>query len=182
MIPGIHHGDWRLVMQTLPHESVDLLLTASAPVDDLDAVLACASTKLKPNSHVYVFGTWQTYTDVAPVVERHFDLRNTLAWGKDTGATAGGHDNYGEQDELILFAHKGRRHLNGRRAGDVVRFERAGELLQYLIGKSAQESEIVLDPFMATGDTMLAAKTVRRGFIGIERDRERYDQAALRLA
>ena len=70
-----------------------------------------------------MFATWQTYHEVASVVERYFDLRNTLAWVKDTGETAGGHDNYGDQYEVILFAHKGRRHLNGRREGDVVHFD-----------------------------------------------------------
>src|SRR5207244_12190321 len=113
---------------------------------------------------------------------QYFELRNTLAWFRDTGATAGGHDNYGDQYEVILFAHKGRRHLNGRREGDVVYLDRPRELFQYLIGKSTQEGETVLDPFMATGDTCLAAKTVHRGFVGIERDRGRYDQAVRRLS
>jgi hypothetical protein len=183
VVPGIHHGDCREVMRTLPDESLDLLLTAP-PRDAvvLDAVLATAAAKLKRNSHVYVFATWQTYPETAGIVERHFDLRNTLAWVRDTGATAGGHDNYGDQYEVILFAHKGRRHLNGLREGDVVYLDHPRELFQYLIGKSTQERETVLDPFMATGDTGLAAKTTHRGFVGIERDRERYDLAVSRLA
>jgi hypothetical protein len=181
--PGLHHGDCRDVLPTLPDESIDLLLTAgvSNPAV-LNAALARAAAKLKPNSHAYVAGTWQTYPVLAPVVEQYFDLRNTLVWVKPTGATGGGHDNYGDQYEVILFAHKGRRHLFGRREGDVVRFERPGQLFQYLIQKSTQERETVLDPFMATGDTGVAARSVGRGFVGIERDRGRYDQAVSRLA
>jgi DNA methylase len=197
VVPGLHHGDCREVMQTLPDESIDLLLTAPphegpADVDALDTALACATTKLKPNSHVYVLATWQTYPEVAAVVERCFDLRNTLTWVKDIGETAGGHDNYGDQYEVILFAHKGRRHLNGRRDGDVVHFdcvatpqhpaEKPVELLQYLIGKSTQEQETVLDPFMNVGSTCLAASRAKRGFVGIERDRGWYDQAVRRLS
>lgn len=194
VVPGLHHGDSREVMRTLPDGSLDLLLTAPPQEDGaaLDGVLAAAAAKLKPNSHAYVFATWQTYPDVAGIVERHFELRNTLAWVKDTGETAGGRDNYGDQYEVILFAHKGRRHLNGRRAGDVVRFdtvaspqhpaEKPVPLLRYLLGKSTQERETVLDPFMGVGNTCLAAQLARRGFVGIERDRGRYEQAVRRLA
>jgi DNA methylase len=194
VVPGLHHGDCQAVMQTLPDESIDLLLTAPPPGDvaALDAALVIAATKLKPNSHVYVFGTWQTYAETADVVGRYFDVRNTVAWVKDTGAEAGGYANYGDQYEVILFAHKGRRHLNGRRAGDVVHFDcvaepkHAGEkpvpLLRYLIEKSTQPTETVLDPFMAVGNTGLAAGRERRGFVGIERDRGLYDQAVRRLS
>jgi DNA methylase len=189
--PGLRHGDWREVMPTLPDESVDLLLTAPPDIAVLDAALTLATAKLKPNSHVYVFGTWQAYPDIADVVEQHFDLRNTLAWVKDTGANAGGWDNYGDQYEVILFAHKGRRHLNGPREGDVLHFDaiaspQPGEkplaLLRYLIGKSTKAGETVLDPFANVGNTCVAAKLTERGFVGIEGDRGLYEHAVSRLA
>ena len=196
VVPGLHHGDCREVMQTLPDESIDLLLTApphdGADVDILDDALASVAAKLKPNSHVYVFATWQTYPEAADVVERYFDVRNTLAWVKDTGERAGGYDNYGDQCEVILFAHKGRRHLNGRRDGDVLHFdsvpdpqhpaEKPVPLLEYLIGKSTQERETVLDPFMAVGNTCLAARAAGRRFVGIESDRGWYDEAFRRIS
>lgn len=197
VVPGLHHGDCRQVMQTLPDESIDLLLTTppqerSADVAVLDDALACVTTKLKPNSHIYILATWQTYAEIADVVERHFDLRNTLTWVKDTGEHAGGHDNYGDCYEVILFAHNGRRHLNGRRDGDVMHFDRVAEpqhprekpvaLLEYLIGKSTQEQETVLDPFMTVGNTCLAASAAQRRFVGIESDRAWYDQAVRRLS
>ncbi len=188
---GVHHGDYQSVMPALPDESIDLLLTAPPDMSSLDAALAIAGGKLKPNSHVYVFATWQTYTDVAPVVERHFDVRNTLTWVKDIGSAAGGRDNYGEQYELILFAHKGRRHLNGGRVGDVLHFDsvagpdhprdKPATLLRYLIERSTQPGESVLDPFMTVGSIGVAASLARRGFVGIEADRGLYDEASRRL-
>src|SRR5947209_609120 len=82
LVSGLHHGDCRQVVATLPNESVDLLLTdppgggdAPETSDVLDAALACATTKLKPNSHIYVFTTWPQYPETAAVVERHFALR-----------------------------------------------------------------------------------------------------------
>jgi hypothetical protein len=184
VLPGLHHGDCQEVMATLPDESVDLLLTAP-PLDSsvpLDAVLALAATKLKPNSHAYVVGTWQTYEAVANAVERYFDLTNTLTWVTGGGEHEGGRDNYGDAYRVILFGHKGRRHLNGRREGDVLRYDRPGAVFGHLIEKSTQPGETVLDPFMATGDVCLAARDARRGYVGIESDRGRYDKAVIRLA
>ena len=183
VVAGLHHGDCREVMAGLPDESIDLLVT-DPPQDSpemLDEALACATTKLKPNSHAYLFTTWQRYAEVTASVERYFDVRNTLTWVTDSASTAGGHGNYSDQYAVILFAHKGRRHLNGHRAGDVLRFEPMA-LLQYLIEKSTQENETVLDPFMHEGNTCLAAHAERRRYVGIETDQRRYEQAVHSLA
>jgi DNA methylase len=191
--PGLHHGDCREVMATLPDESIDLLVT-DPPQEDpgaltrFDEALACAMAKLKPNSHAYVFTTWQQYEDTAGIVEKYLTLRNTLTWVRDSGESAGGTGNYGDAYGTILFAHKGRRHLNGRRESDVMRFDRddgVGKplpLLTYLIEKSTQEQETVLDPFMREGNTCLAASTVHRRYVGIESDEGLHQRAVQSLA
>ncbi len=57
VVPGLHHGDCRSVMVSLPNESIDLLVT-DPPQESpevlavFDEALACAMSKLKPNSHV----------------------------------------------------------------------------------------------------------------------------------
>jgi hypothetical protein len=197
VVPGLHYGDCRSVMASLPDESIDLLLT-DPPQESpevlavFDEALACAVSKLKPNSHAYIFTTWQRYEDVAGIVEKSLTLHNTLTWIKNSGESAGGSVNYGDQYEVILFAHKGRRHLNGRREGDVLRFDCGDEpqhpaekpvaLLQYLIEKSTQEKETVLDPFMNVGNTCLAASAVQRRCVGIESDQQWYEQAVRRLS
>jgi len=187
VVSGLHHGDCRHVMQTLPDESIDLLLTdppqdSADDVAILDSALDCVTTKLKPNSHVYIFTTWQMYPEITAVVERYFDVRNTLTWVTTSSADGlGGHGNYVDQYAVILFAHKGRRHLNGHRTGDVLRYEPMA-LLQYLIGKSTREQETVLDPFMRVGNTCLAAQAERRRYVGIESDQRWYQQAVHSLA
>ncbi len=197
VVPGLHHGDCRSVMVSLPDESIDLLVT-DPPQESpevlavFDEALACAMSKLKPNSHAYIFTTWQRYEGTASIVERYLALRNTLTWVKNSGESAGGHVNYGDQYEVILFAHKGRRHLNGRRDSDVLRCDCVAEpqhpaekpvaLLQYLIEKSTQEKETILDPFMNVGNTCLAANTVQRRYVGIESDQQWYERAVGSLA
>jgi hypothetical protein len=183
VVPGMRFGDCRQVMQTLPDESIDLLVT-DPPQDSPEVVnqaLSFATAKMKPNSHAYIFTTWQRYEATAGIVEQHLALRNTLTWVRDSGERAGGTSNYEDQYAVILFAHKGRRHLNGHRTGDVLRFEPVA-LLQYLIGKSTREQETVLDPFMRAGNTCLAAHAERRRYVGIEKDEGLYRQAVHSLA
>src|SRR6266516_4910703 len=196
ILSGLHHGDCREVMATLPDESIDLLLTdpptggpeALRVVDD---VLRCAITKLKPNSHAYIFvPTWEMFAEIAPLVERYFDLRNALLWVKNPPEV--GEGSYAGLQGVILFAHKGRRHLNGGRDGNVLYFdpvpaprhpqEKPLALLRYLIEKSTQGKEVVLDPFMGSGSTCVAARDAGRRYVGMEIDRQWYEESQRRLA
>jgi len=216
--PGLHHGDCRDILQSLPDGSADLLLTDppyglnyESPMrivpfphmvnDDgvrafslLDETLAVASRKLKPNSHVYVFSSWKTYPQMAAVVANHFAMCDVLVWVKNSWGVGDLEGNYGEQHELVLFAHQGRRPLNGDTESNVLRFDRVGTnqmqhptqkpvaLLEYLIGKSSDEGGLVVDPFMGSGSTCVAARNTQRRYIGIEIDQQWYEQALQRLA
>ena len=54
-------------------------------------------------------------------------------------------------------------------------------LLHRLILASSHEGDVVLDPFLGSGTTAVAAKRLGRRFIGIERDQTYADAAAARL-
>ena len=56
------------------------------------------------------------------------------------------------------------------------------QLLLELIKKTTKEGEIVLDPFAGSGTTLLAAKILKRRFIGIEIDPSYVDSTRQRLA
>lgn len=159
----------------------------------LDKALALAERKLKCDSHVYVFSTWQAFTDMAAVVMRYFLLKNVLVWVKNNRTRGDLKANYGYQHELVLYAHKGRRYLNGSRDANILSFkkvptqamqhptEKPLAMLEYLIGKSTQEGETVLDPFMGVGSVCAAAKNLGRHYIGIELEQVWYDIARQRL-
>ena len=57
--------------------------------------------------------------------------------------------------------------------------EKSIAALDQAMGK---EKEIVLDPFMGIGSTRVAAQSTGRWYVGIEIDRQRYEEAQRRLA
>lgn len=55
------------------------------------------------------------------------------------------------------------------------------ELMEWCIGLLPSEAEIVLDPFMGSGTTGVAATNLQRKFIGIEREQKYFDIACKRI-
>lgn len=172
---GIHY---RSRSRTLP---LDRMANDSAAAYDLlDKALALAVHKLKVDSHVYVFTNWQAFAPMAEVVSRYFNLKNTLIWVKNNHTKGDLKGNYSSQYEMVLYAHKGRRHLSGKRDANILHFDRVPthlmqhptekpvSLLEYLLEKSTTAGETVLDMFMGAGTTCIAAKRRNRNYIGIE--------------
>lgn len=55
------------------------------------------------------------------------------------------------------------------------------ELIEKLISISSNEGDIVFDPFAGSGTMLVAAKKLRRNFIGIEIDKNYHDNAMKRI-
>lgn len=54
-------------------------------------------------------------------------------------------------------------------------------LMEYLIKLVSKENAVILDPFAGSGSTLIACKKLKRGFIGIEREKEYCTIATARL-
>lgn len=54
-------------------------------------------------------------------------------------------------------------------------------ILKNLIVNSSKENDIVLDPFVGSGSTGVAAKQLNRNFIGMELDKEYFEIAKQRI-
>jgi site-specific DNA-methyltransferase (adenine-specific) len=59
-------------------------------------------------------------------------------------------------------------------------YQKPLEVMEWLIGKTS--SPLIIDPFMGSGTTLLAAKNLGRKAIGIENDEQWCDTVARRLA
>lgn len=151
----------------------------AAQVCDGGALYICTSFK--------VFDSW-----LGEIRRVGLTPKTPIVWDK-TAHTAGDlQGDYGCRTELILFAHKGRHILRGGRPQNLwaVPREPAGphptpepvELMRRCIVNSTDPGDIILDPFMGSGTTGVAALQTGRKFIGIEIDQGYYSLAYNRIA
>jgi len=207
------HGDCIELLKNIEDESIALLLTdppygmnyksnhrivkdyLSTPIlnDDenafrtFDLMFKTIQPKLLPDAHAYVFATWKTYPIFEKIISEHMIIKNVIVWDK-MNHSAGDLDNYADRYELIIFASKGDRKLNGGREPNIMQCNRVAgneklhptqkpvELLKHLIEKSTAPKECVCDPFMGVGSTIKACGS-RNSYIGIELD-DRYYKIA----
>ena len=127
-------------------------------------------------------------------IEQHFTLKNILIWVKNNWSAGDLKGAYAKQTEFILYAVKGRHILNGARDTDTLYYNRVVgnmqlhqnqkpvDLCKYLINKSSNENDTVLDCFMGSGSTGVACLQTNRNFIGIELEEKYYNIAKERCS
>lgn len=141
---------------------------------------------------VYVFANENSLDATKKaMLEHNFEMNTMLVWDK-MNSSGGDLSDYARRCEFILHGskrYKAKAKLSGSRDSNLISIPRVPPmtrqhptekpvlLLNYLVMKSCQPTEIVLDPFCGTGATLLAARQLGRKAIGIEID-ERYCQIA----
>lgn len=151
---------------------------------------------LRPDGCVYWFCDWRSQGFYLSVMQQHLPVRNLIVWDKGCGPG----NFYTNEHEFILFATKNSRfHCKGARNilrgipafssgakrtdGDMVHpAQKPVALISRLITDSTPEGGTVLDCFMGSGTTAVAAILTGRNFYGCELQRRYVDIAEQRLA
>ena len=142
-------------------------------------------------AHVYCFIDWRQAPNLYGMLEASgFRVNHCLVWDK---AHFGMGQCWRNQHENIVFASNGSpADMLDRGMGSVLRFptmhaterchptEKPVDLLERIV--RAVPGSIVLDPFMGSGSTGVAAVRAGRGFIGCEINPGHFDNACRRIA
>ena len=130
------------------------------------------------DSSIYVCGSFQTISKWIDYISINFKYKNLIVWQKNNWSMGDLKGAFAGQHELIIFAHKGRVELIGKRDPDIWRFDRQApdvhptqkpvELIEYAMSKV--KSGGVLDVFGGSGSTMIACEKTNRINYSMELD------------
>tara|TARA_R110001592_G_scaffold219264_1_gene473409 strand:- start:125 stop:820 length:696 start_codon:yes stop_codon:yes gene_type:complete len=150
---------------------------------------------LKQSSHIYIMTNHINLHEYLNTIKNvGFHFIKSLIWNKGNKIMS---QSYMSQFEYILFCRKGSaKKINNCGTSDIIDIpnkkqkkdgknlhdtEKPIELMKILIENSTNENDIVLDPFMGIGATIIASKYCNRKYIGIEIDKNYYDIANNRI-
>ena len=137
---------------------------------------------------VLMFTDWRMWVHTADAIEEAgWRVRNMLVWDK---TTMGMGLPWRNQHELIAYGKRTPASMRDGKHGNVLRAKRSGnnnhptekpvDICQTLILNSG--AGVILDPFMGSASTLIAAKNLGRRAIGIESVEAYCEIAAKRLA
>jgi site-specific DNA-methyltransferase (adenine-specific) len=148
---------------------------------------------MKQNTAFYCFCSSDAVELVKPIIARKFKIKNTIIWVKNNWTAGDLKAQFGKQYEMIIYANKGRRLINGRRDPDVWFHDRVVgrsqvhqnqkplDLIKRIVSKSSSVGDLVFDPFMGSGTTAVACLETGRRYVGFENDLYYYDVAMQRI-
>ena len=143
---------------------------------------------LKKNTHFYLYCDPETMFVAKPLAEAAgFKFWKQIIWDK---VQIGMGYHYRARYECILFFEKGKRKLNDLGVADIITCprirggypaEKPPQVTTVLLEQSTQPGELVIDPFMGSGSSGVAAVGIGRNFMGNDLCAEAVDITRRRL-
>ncbi len=204
----LKHGNALDELRRLRSGSVDLLLTdppygnngtygranvvIAGDADPLVGLTALAEgfRILSPNRASFFFLDMKHLPFVRLFVEQYTDFKigDVLVWDK---TRFGFGRAFRKQHELIIVLEKGKVAYRSRGFANVLSVTRVGRpkhphekpvaLLERLLEHTTSPGDLVVDPFMGSGSTGVAASKLGRRFLGIELDHRHFEIARTRM-
>lgn len=200
----IYHGDACSVLATMPGEMADVFI-ADPPygtrtnqregwmVGEFSNVLPIVLPELHrvgvADAALYAFTSWKWMADWIYRCSPYFRMQNFLIWDKGRHSGTFGAYSWQFHWEGIFYGIKGPRPIRSYQP-DILRhteplsaaMQKPVGLMERLITASTDPGQVVLDPFLGTGPTLMAAKRSGRKAIGIEIEEKYCEVAARRMA
>lgn len=139
-----------------------------------------------------VFTDWRMSAPLSAAIESSgFRYQNLIVWKKPSMGLGTG---FRAQHELVLHFSNGTPSYHRFDVGNVIECSRVNaasrehqtqkpvQLLSEIISVVSAETQTILDPFMGSGTTLVAAKQLGRQAIGIELEERYCEIAAMRLS
>jgi len=161
-------------------------------IDLLTQSIELSYNCLEDNAHMYWFTRWDKLDEQLPILKAYYNIKNVIIWDKGNHGSGDLTGAYGNRYECIVYGMKGRRQLNvvdgKQRHDDILTYSKIPasrlihahqkplELLEFLILKSTNEGETILDMFSGVGSVLCASEKNNRSCIAIELDEELYDK------
>lgn len=152
---------------------------------------------IRDTGALYWFGTDDVITPFKiAATEAGLNERTTLVWDKGNWASGDLEGDWASRCEYIAWAAKGRHLLRGGRPNNLLAYAREVaatrvvyhscqkpvSLMEKIIEHSTDPGDLILDPYMGSGSTLVAAKNMGRRCVGIELDEGHCVNATKRLA
>lgn len=132
----------------------------------------------KDEAHLYIFCSWHHIDKFKQEVGALFNVKNILIWEKNNTGMGDLEGDYAPKYEMILFCSNGQKKLNGGRDSNILKAKRTGnvnhptqkptELISYLVEKSSNKGDLVLDTFAGSCVTAIASRQKDRNCICFE--------------
>ena len=209
---NIKQGDCLELMKDIPDGSVDMILTdppygmsfqsghrtirhekikGDHSLHWLDDFVDEIFRVSKYNTAHYMFCSFHHIDIFKQAIQKRFTVKNIITWVKNNTSMGDLKGDFAPKTEFIIFFHKGRRLINGKRDSNVFEYKKTRnelhptqkpvDMIEYMLSKFSNEYDVVLDPFMGSGSTGVACQNTNRNFIGFELDETYFNIAKERL-